>query len=249
MGRLIDETGHKFDRLTVIERSGSDTQEKATWLCECECGKQTVVTGVYLRSGHTKSCGCLRREHITKEMTGQKFGRLTVIKRAGSDKWGAAAWLCKCECGNEVVTTGARLRSGNVKSCGCFRDELTGERAKARALPIGEAAFNALVWKIKYSAERRGYIWNLTEDQVKRLTSQPCYYCNAKPLQRGTTGTNHNGSYLYNGLDRVDNTKGYTIDNVVPCCGTCNKAKNTQTIEEFKAWIHAVNEHFVSQFY
>lgn len=63
--RFIDMTGKKYGRLTVIERAGTrklDGQYRPTWLCQCDCGNQTVVIGANLRSGMTKSCGCLRRE-------------------------------------------------------------------------------------------------------------------------------------------------------------------------------------------
>lgn len=57
------------------------------------------------------------------DLKGHKFGRLTVLERAGSTKHGAAKWLCKCECGNEKVVNGEELRKGNVSSCGCLQKE------------------------------------------------------------------------------------------------------------------------------
>lgn len=63
--RFIDMTGQKYGRLLVVERAGTsgvDGQGRPTWLCQCECGNQTVVIGANLRAGMTRSCGCLRRE-------------------------------------------------------------------------------------------------------------------------------------------------------------------------------------------
>jgi hypothetical protein len=54
------------------------------------------------------------------DITGQLFGKLTAVKREGTDKEGKALWLCKCECGNETITTGKRLRKGITRSCGCI---------------------------------------------------------------------------------------------------------------------------------
>lgn len=54
-----------------------------------------------------------------KDLTGQVFGKLTVIERAENDKWAAAQWLCECECGNKIVVKGGHLRSGGTKSCRC----------------------------------------------------------------------------------------------------------------------------------
>ena len=53
------------------------------------------------------------------DLTGQKYGYLTVIKRAENNKFGNTQWLCKCDCGNEKVITGSCLVKGNTKSCGC----------------------------------------------------------------------------------------------------------------------------------
>lgn len=54
-----------------------------------------------------------------KDITGQRFGKLTVIQRAGSAKNGSATWLCRCDCGKEVTASGSNLRTGDKKSCGC----------------------------------------------------------------------------------------------------------------------------------
>ncbi len=63
------------------------------------------------------------------DLTGQKFGRLTVIERAGSTKHGATKWLCKCECGKEKIVIGDELRKGNTTSCGCYAKEIAKETA------------------------------------------------------------------------------------------------------------------------
>ena len=79
--------------------------------------------------------------------------------------------------------------------------------------------------------------FNLTKEEFKILIEKDCYYCGAKP-------NNKSRDYFYNGLDRMDNTKGYTINNVVPCCKHCNIAKNTFTLQEFKDWIEKVYKNF-----
>ena len=174
--------------------------------------------------------------------TGNKYGRLIVLGRSGADIWGAAQWLCECACGNKVVVRGASLRRGNgTKSCGCLWRE---RASKARILPHGEAAFNQMFTSMRRSATYRKYKWQLTKEQVSTLTKQNCHYCGTKPTQIAKQA-GCNGIYTYNGLDRVDNGRGYEINNVVPCCRSCNMAKNIKTTEEFKAWIHRIYEHFV----
>lgn len=53
------------------------------------------------------------------DLVGKRYGKLTVIERAGSDKYKQALWLCKCECGNTKITNTNRLNAGKTKSCGC----------------------------------------------------------------------------------------------------------------------------------
>lgn len=64
------------------------------------------------------------------DLTGQKFGRLTVIERAGNTKHGAAKWRCVCECGKETIVIGEELRKGNTRSCGCLAKKSTSDRMK-----------------------------------------------------------------------------------------------------------------------
>lgn len=172
--------------------------------------------------------------------TGNRYGRLTVLGRAEKKyQRGSTSvyWWCQCECGNKKAIKGTELRYGHHTSCGCSKTTL-------RTLPKGIAAFNALVSTMRYSAKKRGYQWQLTKEQVRYLTKQPCHYCGAKPAQVFSRKT-HNGAYIYNGLDRIDNAEGYILSNVVPCCGICNHAKSAMTVEEFEAWAIKLCTHFV----
>ena len=65
--KLKDISGQKFGRLTVLYRVFPNSKQgSARWHCVCECGKEIDVDGVKLRTGHTKSCGCLVKENMTK---------------------------------------------------------------------------------------------------------------------------------------------------------------------------------------
>jgi len=177
------------------------------------------------------------------DLTKQIFGRLTVIKQEGFDKYRNALWLCECTCGTEKIIRGDSLRKGNTKSCGCLRDEITSDRVK---LIPGLANMRRIFRDYKRIAKIRGHTFNLTEEQFAKLIKQDCHYCGAKP-NNVAKQNKCNGSYTYNGLDRVDNTKGYTLDNVVPCCITCNMAKGEKTIQEFNDWIKKVSDKLEAQ--
>lgn len=66
MGRFVDITGTRYGRLTVKERTGTSVHNAALWLCHCDCGNEIMVTSNNLRTGHTKSCGCTRREKTSE---------------------------------------------------------------------------------------------------------------------------------------------------------------------------------------
>ena len=125
MGKVIDITGQKFNRLTVLERSLPNQNHLAMWKCKCDCGTEVIVAGTLLRNGHTKSCGCLQKEKATqcnlKDITGQRFGRLIVIEKDHIKK--GNYWKCKCDCGNIVSVRGVDLKREAVRSCGCLQKE------------------------------------------------------------------------------------------------------------------------------
>lgn len=114
MGKLIDETGNKYGRLTVIRKS-EQKRNTAYWVCECECGNIVEVSGSHLRQGKITSCGCYHKEKASKNEIGNIYGKLTVIAKAPSRN-GRAYWVCKCECGNITQVSGTNLRAGQ-KSC------------------------------------------------------------------------------------------------------------------------------------
>lgn len=129
----MDITSKRFGRLTVVEKVSkeelTDKRPGSYWLCECDCGNRRVVPRHRLMTGKTKSCGCLAAEYTslykTKDLTGQRFGRLLVMERVKVDdkKGHDAHWKCLCDCGNECVVNGHVLRNGGTKSCGCYRKE------------------------------------------------------------------------------------------------------------------------------
>lgn len=126
--KLIDEAGHKYGSLTVISIT-KDKNNRTAWLCKCDCGNTKIVRGPDLRKGKITTCGqkgcpCKSDRNVAfKDITGMKFGKLTVIQRAGLTNNGKVKWLCQCECGNTTTVCGTDLRLGATQSCGCLRSK------------------------------------------------------------------------------------------------------------------------------
>lgn len=179
------------------------------------------------------------RKRQIKNLVGQQFGQLTVLRRAVSNTFRQAVWVCRCSCGNETNVVGSNLRH-STRSCGCLK------RGK-QSLPEGEASFNDLLGTYKRSAKKRGYEWGLLDEQVKDLTKKPCHYCGVEPKQTWKPERHTHGAFVYNGLDRVDNSKGYIVENVVPCCEACNRAKLARSPEEYREWIKRSYEHLFNE--
>lgn len=97
---------------------------------------------------------------------------------------------------------------------------------------------------IKKSASNRGYSFELSEEEFKRLTSSNCFYCDLKPnaifVPHKSSGSSEKAriraSYIHNGIDRVNNNKGYTLDNCVTACSVCNYSKRLLSIEQWNKW-------------
>lgn len=124
---FVDLTGQRFGRLVVVEkdvpRITSGGIYKTMWICKCDCGNVTSCDSQKLRRGHTTSCGCAVHENKGrfKDITGQRFGRLTVIRflpRAEREN-PRRTWLCRCDCGNECQVSAGKLTIGHTTSCGC----------------------------------------------------------------------------------------------------------------------------------
>lgn len=120
--RNIDLVGHRFGRLVVLSRSTTS----AKWVCRCDCGNLVEVTTTHLKTGHTKSCGCLQKDIASEvrgiNLNGQRFGFLTVegldIEKSTSEK---KYWVCQCDCGSRISVSTGDLRSSNTQSCGCSK--------------------------------------------------------------------------------------------------------------------------------
>lgn len=121
MSKIIDLKGIRFGKLLVTERVENNKAGNAMWKCLCDCGNTCTYAGARLRSGHNKSCGCLKNTPRYIDEIGNTYGKLRVISFSHTDKKDSF-WNCKCECGNNTVCKGTELRSGNVKSCGCLKE-------------------------------------------------------------------------------------------------------------------------------
>lgn len=165
MADLINIAGQKFGRLTVLEKAAnrktSGGKVLTIWKCQCDCGNIVNVESQRLRKGHTTSCGCRMKDNVGshyEDLTGKKFGRLTVLHFIPQDQRRSRqyCWWCRCDCGKEVPACANKLKSGTQKSCGCLKEEV-------------KTTIGNLNKKYKYSNKR---LYSVYKSMIQRCTDQ-----------------------------------------------------------------------------
>ncbi len=252
----------EIGELTVTESLGYHLYNKKTgkkqekFKCLCSCGETCERWRGQLTSGQVTLCTKPQNhllEKPKKDLSENIYGDLTVIKFSHYDRTTTVKqyWLCKCKCGNEKAIISTSLQSGDTKSCGCLEREnlknLSENFKKLNQLPENVAAYNGLHYKYKICAKKRGIDFNLSREESEILFSGDCYYCGQKPNRLSEKNRKMNGNPLVNGIDRKDNNIGYTIENSVTCCKTCNYAKRNLSEKDFIFWIKQLVKNFLSK--
>lgn len=184
--------------------------------------------------------------HNTNDLTGMRFGRLIVQRISnirGNKK--QIRWECVCDCGNTHLVTGESLRSGKSKSCGCLSTEVKKSKVD-RTLALYKNLYSHIKTKHK-----KYYGDVISFYDFIDYSKQNCFYCNDKPnhvindfrhdKQESSKKIKVSDTVVYyNGLDRIDSCNGYTKENVVPCCRSCNVAKLDRKQSDFFEWVNKI---------
>ena len=182
---------------------------------------------------------------------GDVFGDLTVIEKLDERIRSGVVWLCSCNCGNSKKVTSDYLNQGWTRSCGCLKSKRARDRLPEiwAVNPLKNQSnlvykFNNLLRSYTRGAVARGLLFNMSKEQVYSIATSHCHYCGFLPIFKekdNIKSVNHQSySTAYNGMDRVDSSIGYKIDNVVPCCKICNIAKNSMSYSQFMEYLDRV---------
>lgn len=173
---------------------------------------------------------------------GKKFNRLTVLKKCDSINK-ASMFLCRCDCGNERIIAGSSLITGNTKSCGCLAKEL--KQRGMDQLPAGGAGLNWIFYNYRHHAKSRGLEFNLSREEFEEMVKLPCFYCGKEPSSRAIRSSDH-GTFVYNGIDRLDNSKSYDKLNCRTSCERCNRMKMDNNLDFFIDNITKIYNHLLA---
>jgi hypothetical protein len=222
-------------------------EENGFWYRKCPtCNRSIKYKGTYAYQGclrcynkkrTCKSCG---KKKTKQNLVGKIFGKLVVIKEAPSREVDLAPyWLCKCECGKESEVRAQHLTDGIIKSCGDISHRKGEENYSWKGYgEISGSYFRCL----KRSAKRRNILFNISIEEIwEKFLKQ-----NRKCALTGETLKFRSKIGLYDGsasLDRIDSSKGYTIDNVQWINKHVNKMKQNLNEELFIQFCHKISAH------
>jgi len=180
---------------------------------------------------------------VDLSFVGFKKNRLTVVKLI--KKHGRTYFECVCDCGNLKDIKMSHFKSERIKSCGCLNiEKLKARKGYSSKLlkPNNLSAKKRLYSKYKKEAFKRNLCFKIDIDSFTDLTEENCHYCGIEPnkvIKHHSSRSKH----TYNGIDRVDNNKGYSLDNCVPCCTQCNQSKNKYSLGDFERWLLRIFNH------
>lgn len=163
----------------------------------------------------------------------KRFGKLSVVREYCSRRSGGRSVRkleCQCDCGKITNPEKGKVLNGITKSCGCIQVEMRKNLGNTRRLPDGVSLKNQVFEVYRKSARVRGYKFSLSKEEFVDIVTKPCIYC-GDSLQNELIKDNASGSFKYTGIDRYDNSIGYTIENSVPCCRVCNRIKTNMTTD------------------
>lgn len=207
------------------------------WACLCECGRQSIVRGAHLRKGNIKTCGgkgkgCQRIERA--DITGKRFGALTVIRRNGVIYYSGnkvQKWECKCDCG--IIKTISRICLSRVKSCGCLAREATRIRSTKHGMHGTPEYW--LLHHAKRRARLAGYESNLELSDITIPKNCPLL---GVPLLKSKRAISENSPTI----DRVNPNGGYMKGNVWVVSQRANRMKSNMTVGDMKHFISIIEK-------
>ena len=164
---------------------------------------------------------------------GQVFHKLTILKQYKDDSWARTRVDCSCACGGKTSTSLSKVTLGHTKSCKkcCQIGKINLHSRKS------DSAFNRVLDSYRSNARRKNLLFSLSVAMVKKLFGGVCFYCGDIPSRIQETVGQH---LVYNGIDRLDNSQGYTETNSVSCCTKCNYIKNKMSLPELLEWVRKV---------
>lgn len=210
--------GCKIGDLTVVKCI--TVRSKKGWCCKCACGKIKNLQTYELKRHIDSTCKCKK----SKYNIGDTIGKLTIVEFNRDNKNRLVA-VCKCIC-NKIINVLTTRLGNRTTHCGCSRLKII------KRVEYGESAFKSLLSSYRSNSIKKGHSFELDVEEFRHMVNDNCHYCGCPPSSI-ISKKGLNGSYTYNGIDRLDSNLGYFRGNVVTCCKTCNFLKSNYSYKKF----------------
>lgn len=229
--KVVLNIGEEYNDLMVISSERLYKRRAIAYRCRCKCGHEGIYVGSMLIRGIPRSClSCsAKKRRFVKITKGDVFSSLTVI----SDDYEERSWkngaksptkrrfyTCRCSCGSIGKFHASALHCGRAVSCAT---------CAYKTRPQSTQRYSDMERLFRLSIHKRGKENTLTVEQFGEIVSKNCVYCNSPPPLRSYVGR----EMYANGVDRVNSSLGYTVDNCVPCCMRCNYMKSDMNLPDF----------------
>jgi|APSaa5957512576_1039674.scaffolds.fasta_scaffold30210_2 hypothetical protein len=222
--RTILEVGKKYNDWLIISFDKVDERRRRRYICQCECGYETSLVASRVFHGKTKRCKNCR----ALKLQGEQICDWTVLKRLPNDRHGKSMWLCRCKCGNERSVGGNNLIRHSSKCCfECGHNKTV----ETEIIP------SSWWYKTMKQAQTRKREWSITEEDAIEVLEKQNYKCTLtgieltfKPIMTAS-------------IDRIENEKGYTKENIQWVHKHINIMKHRYAQEYFINMCHMVSKH------
>ena len=213
IGRIV---GLSREMVRIIRDNLKTNQKRKYIKAICpDCGKERLIRKDQYKNNLKNYClSCAKKNSPKYQRLKSKIAKKCI------------------NCGKDIIISKKTWING-TKKCNSCRTSETNKIKK------GLAAQKSIYAQYRNKAKIKHLDFDLSFDEFMKITKQNCFYCNIEPSNIKKSEYN-NGDFIYNGIDRMDNSKGYIIDNIIPCCKICNYAKNTMPLEEFYKWVNTI---------
>lgn len=216
----------------------SNNKKSYSYLVKAECNDCGNIRWVnpanpYFKKGICRNCNEISYRNEVLKIENENFKVLSIDEEGTKKNTRHTRYFVQCKkCGKVFSRRASVIRTSlNSIQCSNCRRNRNGK------------SLNTLQYKAycyyKSSAIKRDLEWNLSEEQFKKLIQGNCKYCNNTPSKKQTVSYKDTFE-LINGIDRINSSKGYTIENCVSCCTRCNIMKSDMTLSDFKEHISKI---------
>jgi len=225
--------GEKVNNYTVLERVYVRNPLRNYYLCKCDCGNLSKIKPSNM--GVHNCCRSCAGEFKKKFNIGDLIKDCEIIDYIKSEH----KYVLKCICGQDFKKGTNDLDGPCICCKSCYKQKYYEYSRKADENILKNQQYS----RYQDNARKRNHEWNISNEDFCLLISKKCYYCDSYP-DREVKGKSKNNPLviLVHGLDRVDNSKGYSLENCVTCCELCNRAKRALDLEEFETWIKKISD-------